>query len=252
MDKSEIGQTDATARDAPELAHFVTVTRPTGIPPELLALGPNDLISFRDTFRPHMEGRGVFAGEYREAIEYRIARQAEGYFTLNEAAQVLADWRQGFRPAEAVRWFRDAHRAGELPIHEAGSRLRLAVGETIRDFLDLLEMTEIDEWLTQQRTGYLFPKLEPSPPAEPAPAAGAAGLPPEDAKQRRARWLDLLEAETTAGRERGALARITAIEKRTRPTADRSNIGKAIKKAREERADDRRGGEAARVLAGGR
>lgn len=83
-------------------------------------------------------------------------------------------------------------------------------------------------------------------------AGGAAGMPPETAKQRRARLLELHDVEVAAGRKLGAVNRIAAAEKQTRPTADRSNIGKAIKKAREERADDRRGGEAARVLTGGR
>jgi hypothetical protein len=56
------------------------------------------------------------------------------------------------------------------------------------------------------------------------------------------------DAEVSAGREHGALARITEIEKRTRPTADRSNIGKDIRKAREERNAERRGGALTRLL----
>lgn len=81
----------------------------------------------------------------------------------------------------------------------------------------------------------------PHPCAAPASAI-------ETPKQRRARLLQMHDAEVSAGRGRGALARITEIEKRTRPTADRSNIGKDIRKAREERDAERRGGALTRLL----
>ena len=40
------------------------------------------------------------AADYRESIRDTMARQAEGHFTLNEAAQVLADSRPGLDPME--------------------------------------------------------------------------------------------------------------------------------------------------------
>lgn len=56
----------------------------------------------------------------------------------------------------------------------------------------------------------------------------------ETAKERRHRWLEMFEAETERGK-RGALQRLAK-----REGVDRSNMSKAIKKAQEERAEERR------------
>ena len=139
--------------------HFVTRAWPRSIPAELLALPGDTQISLEDSIGGQ-RGNGICsAGDYRKAIEYRIARQAEGYFTLNEAAQVLVDARPGLDPIATVKRFRLAHLKGELPIHEVGSRFRLEVGETIRDFLDLLDASELDTWL-RKSAGYGFPAIE--------------------------------------------------------------------------------------------
>ena len=70
----------------------------------------------------------------------------------------------------------------------------------------------------------------------------------ETPKQRRHRLLAMLEAETSARGKRGALARVVEAEKRTRPKADRSKIGKEIKQAREELDEERRGGGLIRLI----
>lgn len=225
---------------SPPRPHFVTIARPLEVPPELLALAPDVLISFRHEFRPNLETNAYTAADYRADIEARITRQAEGYFTLNEAAQVLANARAGMKPVEAIKRIRLAHSKGLLPIHQAETRFPLEVGEDISEWRDLLEVSELDAWL-RGSAGYGFP----------AATGATQGLDrdvSETPKQRRARLLAMLDAEIAAGRERGALARITQAEKRTRPTADRSNIGKDIKKAREERDDMRRGGALGRLL----
>lgn len=58
----------------------------------------------------------------------------------------------------------------------------------------------------------------------------------ETPKERRHRWLEMFEAEAERG-ERGALQRVAE-----REGVDRSNMSKAIEKAREERAEERRAG----------
>jgi type IV secretory pathway TrbL component len=62
-----------------------------------------------------------------------------------------------------VKRFLVAHSKGELRIHKRGSRFPLEVGETVHDFWDLLEVSELDAWL-RASVGYGFPK-----------AVGAAG-----------------------------------------------------------------------------
>ena len=119
--------------------------------------------------------------------------------------------------------------------------LTLESGETIRDFWDTVEATELDAWL-RASTGYGFPI------AAAVPVVAAPTSAPETPKQRRARLLAMHDDEVSAGRKHGALARITEVEKRSRQTADRSNIGKDIKKARAERDAERKGGELTRLL----
>lgn len=58
----------------------------------------------------------------------------------------------------------------------------------------------------------------------------------ETPRERRHRWLKMFEAEAERG-ERGALQRVAE-----REGVDRSNMSKAIEKAREERAEERRAG----------
>lgn len=83
----------------------------------------------------------------------------------------------------------------------------------------------------------------PTPPESLSPISMS-----ENPKQRRVRLLEMFDVEVAARGSRGALNRVTEIEKRTRPTADRSKIGKDVKKAREERDAERRGGAFARLV----
>lgn len=210
--------------------HFITSARPLEVPAALLALPDDAQVSYEHNIARQRRSGITNAADYREEISDTMARQAKGHFTLNEAAQVLADCRPGLDPREAVRRFRLAHSKGELPIHQHGSHFPLDVDETIRDFLDTVEVSEVDAWL-RASVGYCFPAAD-----------SVAATPKETAKQRRARLLEWFEQEEAKGPKRGALARVVAREKLIRPTADRSNIGKDIKQARKERAAARRAG----------
>lgn len=152
------------------IPHFVTSAWPKCVPPELLVLPANARITYEDNIGGVRESGATSAGEYRATILDTIARQAEGYFTLCEAAQVLADSRPGIDATEAVKRFLRAHSDDGLPIHQRGSRFPLEVGETIRDFWDTVEVTELDAWL-RASAGYGFPKAEGAA----VPAAAADG-----------------------------------------------------------------------------
>ena len=153
---------------APAVPHFITSTRPVTVPPELLALAADARITYEHSIAGQRGSGMTNAGDYREVMRETIARQAEGYFTLNEAAQVLADSRPGLDPMDTVKRFRLAHAKGELPIHHGRSRFPLEVGETIRDFLDLLEEAELDAWL-RASAGYGFPGAGSPDDAKEAP-----------------------------------------------------------------------------------
>ena len=139
-----------------DMCHFIGSARPRCVPLELQALPDHARISYEDNIGGSRGAGIVGAGEYWAAIEATIARQGDGYFTLNEAAQVLADAGLALHPIDTKRRFLLAHSKGKLPIHEGGSRFPLEAGETIRDFLDLLKVTELDAWL-RASAGYGFP-----------------------------------------------------------------------------------------------
>ena len=81
-----------------------------------------------------------------------------------------------------------------------------------------------------------FPELMPQSKAEAQAAADPATVAKETPIERRVRWLEMLEAEKKLG-ERGALQRLAH-----REGIDRSNMGKAIKRAKNERDTQTRAG----------
>lgn len=166
--------------------HFVTAARPRSVPADLLTLAPDSPVTYEKCIGRE-RGSGITnAGDYLDGVRNTIERQADGYFTLNEGAQVLADNLHRLDPIEIVKRFRLAHSKGELPIHAHGSRFRLEVGETIRDFLDLLEVAELDAWL-RASAGYGFPNFA----AAPVDTAEVLALAPKAARPMRKTWRDV-------------------------------------------------------------
>jgi hypothetical protein len=129
------------------MPHFVTGAWPLKVPPELQALPADARISYEHSFAGQRGSGTCRASEYRAEVEARIARQAERFFTLNEAAQVLAECRPGLFAETCVRDWLEAHAAGTLPIHQGESRFPIQAGTLVRDFFDLVETRELDAWL---------------------------------------------------------------------------------------------------------
>jgi hypothetical protein len=166
---------------------FVVSARPICVPPELLALAPET--SIRIKYRLGLmsgEGIGTAMG-YREEIEERMARQAEGLFTVDEAAQVLADSRDGKTGPKWEEDMRNAHRAGVLAIRAADSQQPMrpyaptdlknipslwTVEQTsLNSVSDLVLVSDIDAWLAAQGVGYRFPRLATDGDATPDTAS---------------------------------------------------------------------------------
>ncbi len=96
----------------------------------------------------------------------------------------------------------------------------------------------VREWFAHE--GVANPAPAPTQTAAaPAPVADSASdapVPQKTPAERRARWLAMFEAEEKL-EKRGALQRLADSEE-----VDRSNMGKAIKKARGERSEQKRAG----------
>ena len=118
--------------------------------------------------------------------------------------------------------------------------LRLGIDEAARQ-IDAHLLRLIDEWAQQEAPARQIPVLEGLQPlaAEPQAEAQAPSAAPEVKEaphERRARWLDMFEAEKKR-EKRGALQRVA-----DREGVDRSNMSKGIYKARAERGTERRAG----------
>jgi hypothetical protein len=149
-----------------------------------------------------------------------------GYY-LDEAAQEIAD-QQG----EDVPWARSFHKhmlkAAALP---EGAPNRLKVRDTKTGLINpdgakfshiaLVRHADVNEWLQAGGESYCW-KLH---------IESVASQPKETPKQRRERWLGWI-----GDGERGAVTAVYQRELKVNPKADRSYIGKQIKRAREEKA----------------
>jgi hypothetical protein len=159
-----------------EMPHFVMEVRPSSIPPALLRLPDKAHVTY-ESWSKRWQGRSVTkARQLREQIAATMTRQREGYFTLDEAAQIIAGSNPAVEPAEAVRRFLVAHRDGHLTIHQGQTRFPREVGETVSDFHDLLEVGALDKWL-RESTGFGFP-THSVPAVAPLEAKAAASSAP--------------------------------------------------------------------------
>lgn len=187
---------------AAQAPHFVLEACPTMITPALLRLPDDAHVTFESGIkRWHLRG-STTAGQLRDQIAETISRQREGYFTLDEAAQILADSQPSVNPVEAVKRFRLAHQKGHLTIHQGGSRFPREAGESISDFHDLLEARALDEWL-RASVGYGFPggapAGEPVTPVEPAaPVVSGSTLHSTKGQKRRDDLWPAIEAAQEA------------------------------------------------------
>ena len=96
----------------------------------------------------------------------------------------------------------------------------------------LVHLDWLNEWGESRKPPLVFSTVAAPEPQAATPAPEVKETP----RERRARWLDMLEAEEKR-EKRGALQRVA-----DREGVDRSNMGKDIAKARAERDTQRRAG----------
>lgn len=92
---------------------------------------------------------------------------------------------------------------------------------------------------TATTASIVMPEQDTATPVPVVTAGASDGVEPETPQQRRARWL-LWRDE--AGEGRGAVQRVYERERKQNPRADRSFIGKEIKKAEQEKAQAKQAG----------
>jgi hypothetical protein len=156
--KNEFGHPDLN------LSEFTLPSRVLRVDPALLArlaIDPDSQIRFRDG----QGGSGVaLVGDFIQVIEKAIARQADGFFIVNEAARILADSPaggdyQGWRTKMYEAW-----QAGDLIIRDT-TKTRKSLTSTNRAFMDLVKETDLAAWLEKDGGGLEFPKVSQSMPS---------------------------------------------------------------------------------------
>jgi hypothetical protein len=141
----------------PQPLHFNIEARPRAVPSELAALPGPTFVGYSCDIGGWRESGTVPASELRARIEATIARQAEGHYTLTEAAQTLADTR-GSLPESHLARLQQGWADGGLPVHQGGSRYLRKPGEAVCTFDDTVTVADLNDWLLKHhKTGYGFP-----------------------------------------------------------------------------------------------
>jgi hypothetical protein len=140
------------------------------------------------------------AGDYLEQLNATIARQAQGFLTVAEAAQSLEDTEPGVVAKEMIGEMLNAFHVNELDIRNPGDKMRTRAKGTVRDFIHLVKICDVNEWLEKiQCVSY---RLNVAAPAQTTATLAPAPEEPanDDAAPRPAvpNWKMLIQAEATA------------------------------------------------------
>ena len=202
---------------------FVIHARPAGVPLELQNLpGDTAVRVTSDICRTQYEGTTT-AEEVMRELKSTIDRQSEGFYTINEVAQIWADATGTDPKRQREKLWKEIEQGRLRPFDEADKFDTL-------DWLKVKYSCLVRE--TDLREIGVFSKVPAKFPAQ--ETASPASV--ETIEQRRARYLELFEAEEKRGK-RGALARL---EKSL--GVNHSNIRNDINKARAARDELRRAG----------
>jgi hypothetical protein len=109
-------------------------------------------------------GAGICkVGDFIECENDRIKRQAKGYFTVDEAAQVLADAHPGIDVRKMIERMKMAEVNGLRLVRDHGDRFPIAGKDNFYEYLSLVRVADVDAWLKFQEVGYQFPAAEAVP-----------------------------------------------------------------------------------------
>jgi hypothetical protein len=164
-------------------------------------------------------------GAYPRALEAEADRARKAYNVANNEANK----REGV--FAAMPGIEEAVARLERNVRRARAVASIAALDCEMKATATAAKTKSEAWLKAMVRQLLLP----APVLAPATPGAVAK---ETTKQRRARWLDW-----SGEGERGAVQRVYERELLINPKADRSNIGKEIKKALEEKDADKRGGD---------
>jgi hypothetical protein len=146
------------------LPTFKFQARPLCVPPEIATMAPSTEIKVIG-----FVGGGVYdfqtqtAADYVQELQATIARQATGYFTVDEAAQILADNNPGEVEAKPmIQQMLAAFRGGNLPIRNTGDKLQPLDKDEVRSYVNLVTIGDVNKWLEENGSPHRIPE-SPAP-----------------------------------------------------------------------------------------
>jgi hypothetical protein len=145
-------------RTTSDLPIFNMPARPIEVPQWLRDLPPDSGVQYINnvggrSMQGPVEAKGVI-----ESVADVITRQATGFFTLNEAAQVLADSRLNLKAHAMKDLMLKAWKDDKLPIRDPSHNGPVSGIRSISASSDLLSLQDINSWLTSEGMGYQFPQ----------------------------------------------------------------------------------------------
>ncbi|HEY8875984.1 MAG TPA: hypothetical protein VIN03_00385 [Roseateles sp.] len=168
-----------------EPMRFEIPVRVMEVPPALEGMRADQRVYFIEKVAGRKTEGHMLAADLREQLQEKAARQRDGWFEIEEAAQLLEDAGRG----QAGGWrdkFAAAARAGALPMHEPGSLERIEYGRSgrssdraVRTFHDLAHVEDLNTWLdaNEPRLPFRFDRPAPQTAAEKASTGYQALLP---------------------------------------------------------------------------
>lgn len=156
------------------------------IPLELLALPADAHIRYFDNIGSFRGEGHTLAATYFAEIASIIKRQAEGFFTIDEAAQILAESSGGDAKTRRAKLWR-AIKDGKLDVLDTDDRERVLDLNHVRDYIHWLRASDI------VAAGFIFPIQPLAVPVGNKSASG--GVAPPKQRTQENRIVELLMAQ---------------------------------------------------------
>jgi hypothetical protein len=151
-------ENQGTAVDAEGRPIFTRQARPLDIPPALKRLAAEAYVVELDKLPPLECGTSVTkAGALIAHTQEIINRQTQGFYTLGEAAQLLAD-AQNFNAHAVFSDLNNAVQGGLLQLRGTDTKApRPKANDFVSKWLNVVHIDDIDELLNRWRVAYRFP-----------------------------------------------------------------------------------------------
>lgn len=146
----------ATDTTSPPALRLTVPALLVAVPAELRALPADARVEWVTTHAGHSTIGHTPAGKLIEQLQGIIDRQNRGLYTLDEAAQAIADHEPGIPAEELLADLAKAHQSGNLKVRDPGTLFPRSQSERIRTW-DVVTPQDIDQTLEGLGVQYRFP-----------------------------------------------------------------------------------------------